>query len=235
MSSPATAGRVGVAGPAAAALGEEDDRQPHALGELEHAVLLAVVLQALRAGEHGVVVRHARRSARARRRTASPLTRPMPATRPSAGVRAISSSQRAAAALRGDRERAVLDERARVAEVVDVLARGALARRAPARDRVGPRRVERERRAGASTSARSGRIASRSTPPPRRRTPSRRRRRPRRGPAGCPSKTVSPTATATWRTTPPTGASMTCSIFIASITSSRLAGVHRRRPRRRRC
>ena len=49
---------------------------------------------------------------------------------------------RAAAALRGDDERAVLDERARVAEVVDVLARGALAGLAAARDGVGPRGVE---------------------------------------------------------------------------------------------
>ena len=69
----------------------------------------------------------------------------MPATRPSAGVRAIRSSTRAPLALRGDRERAVLDEGARVAEVGDVLARRALAGLAPPRDRVGPRRVERRR------------------------------------------------------------------------------------------
>ena len=37
---------------------------------------------------------------------------------------------------------AVLDERARVAQVLDVLARRALTRLAPARDRLGPRRVE---------------------------------------------------------------------------------------------
>ena len=52
------AGAVGVAGPAAAALGEEHDGQALALGQLEQPVLLAVVLQALRAGEHGVVVGH---------------------------------------------------------------------------------------------------------------------------------------------------------------------------------
>ena len=52
------AGAVGVAGPPTAAFGEEHDRQPHLLGELEQAILLAVVLRALRAGEHGVVVRH---------------------------------------------------------------------------------------------------------------------------------------------------------------------------------
>ena len=52
------AGAVGVAGPAAAALGEEHDGQPLALGHLEEPVLLAVVLQALGAGQHRVVVGH---------------------------------------------------------------------------------------------------------------------------------------------------------------------------------
>ena len=58
QSSTADADGIGVARPAAAALGEEHDRQPQRLGELEQPVLLAVVLRALRAGEHGVVVRH---------------------------------------------------------------------------------------------------------------------------------------------------------------------------------
>ena len=55
-SRPDTRGGVGVAGPAAAALGEEDDGQPLALGQLEEAVLLAVVLVPLRAGQDHVVV-----------------------------------------------------------------------------------------------------------------------------------------------------------------------------------
>ena len=55
---PGEPGAVGVAGPAAAALGEEDDRKPHAFRELEQPVLLAMVLQPLCAGEHRVVVRH---------------------------------------------------------------------------------------------------------------------------------------------------------------------------------
>ena len=58
QSRPETPVRVGVAGPPAAALGEEHDRQAEPLGQLEHAVLLAVVLHALRAGEHRVVVGH---------------------------------------------------------------------------------------------------------------------------------------------------------------------------------
>ncbi len=49
---------VGVARPATAALGEEHDREPLALGHLEQPVLLPVVLQALGAGEDRVVVGH---------------------------------------------------------------------------------------------------------------------------------------------------------------------------------
>ena len=52
------AGAVGVARTTAAALGEEHDREPLALGHLEEPVLLAMVLQALGARQHGVVVRH---------------------------------------------------------------------------------------------------------------------------------------------------------------------------------
>ena len=44
QSRPLTPTGVGVAGPPAAALGEEHHRQPQLLGELEQAVLLAVVL-----------------------------------------------------------------------------------------------------------------------------------------------------------------------------------------------
>ena len=53
---------VDVAGAPAAALGEQHDRQPAPLGELEQAVLLHVVAHALGAGQDGVVVghRHAR-------------------------------------------------------------------------------------------------------------------------------------------------------------------------------
>ena len=74
---PGHADAVGVAGPAAAALGEEHDRQPLALGHLEQPVLLAVVLQALGAGEDRVVVGHhhhaaARRRCRCRRRARRP-------------------------------------------------------------------------------------------------------------------------------------------------------------------
>ena len=56
-----------------------------------------------------------------------PLTWPMPVTMPSAGVFWIRSSSRAAAALGGHGQRAVFDEGAGVAQVGDVLARGAQA------------------------------------------------------------------------------------------------------------
>ena len=49
-------GLVRVARPAAAALGEEHDREPPALGQREHPVGLAVVAQALGARHHRVVV-----------------------------------------------------------------------------------------------------------------------------------------------------------------------------------
>ena len=48
--------RVVVAGPAAAALGEEHERQTEAIRQVEQAVLLVVVAAALGAGEYGVVV-----------------------------------------------------------------------------------------------------------------------------------------------------------------------------------
>ena len=69
----------------------------------------------------------------------------MPATSPSAGVFFDQVVDRAAPALRRDHQRAVLDEGARVAQVLDILARGALIGFAPARDGVGPRGVESDR------------------------------------------------------------------------------------------
>ena len=52
---------------------------------------------------------------------------------------------RAPPPLRRDHQRTVLDEGAGIAQVVDIFASGALTGLAPARDRVGPRRVEAER------------------------------------------------------------------------------------------
>ena len=55
-------------GPPAAALGEEDGRQPHPLDQLEEAVLLAVAERPLGAGQDRVVVGEHRAGGRARRR-----------------------------------------------------------------------------------------------------------------------------------------------------------------------
>ena len=132
---PRHAGAVGVAGPAAAAFGEEHDGSRMLLRQLEQPVLLLVVAQPLRAREHGVVVRH-------RDRSDWPSTVPMPPTSPSAGVRSISSCERSPPPLRGHDERRVLHEAAVVDEVGDVLARGALPGRTPARDGVGSTVIE---------------------------------------------------------------------------------------------
>ena len=121
---PADTDAVGVAGAAAAALGEEHDRQAQLLGELEQAVLLAVVLQALGAGEHGVVVRH-------RDAVRVPGREQLAVDGADAADQAVGRAcgdevlELATAALGGDDERAVLDERALVDEVGDVLPRRA--------------------------------------------------------------------------------------------------------------
>ena len=54
---PADADAVGVTRATAATLGEEHDRHAELFGDLEQAVLLAMVLGALGSGEHRVVVR----------------------------------------------------------------------------------------------------------------------------------------------------------------------------------
>ena len=84
-------GRVGVARPPAAALGEQHDRQPVALGELQQAVGLAVVADPLRAGEDRVVVGEDR-GALGRRRVADRRSR---SRRPASSRSAPRSERRA--------------------------------------------------------------------------------------------------------------------------------------------
>ena len=195
------AGGVGVARTSAAAFGEEDDGKAQALGELEHAILLAVVLEALRARQHGVVVRHARRTRAFCSSNRSPLTGPTPATRPSAGRALDQILHGAPLPLRRDLQRAVLDEGARVAEIVDVLARRALPRLAPPRHRLGARRVEGHR----VPLLHLGEIGAHAVGVDLRRRFRVRLRSTSRGSmktSGCPSGTVSPSATASRRTTP---------------------------------
>ena len=127
-------GAVGVARSAAAAFGEEHDRQPLPLDDLEEAVLLAVVLQPLRAGEDGVVVRQHRRRVAVDGADAGDEA---VGRRPGDEVVELPTSP-----LRCDHQRAVLDEAARVDEVVDVLAGRALPGAAASLDRIGTCLVE---------------------------------------------------------------------------------------------
>ena len=148
---------VGVAGPPAAALGEEDRRQPHPLDQLEQAVLLAVADRALGAGEHRVVVgEHGAGGALAEQLAVDPGGAADQAVGGRARDQLVDLAPRP---LGGDREAAVLDEAARVDEVGEVLARGApAARRGGARPpRAAPRRSARRR---SSSSARSSRTPS---------------------------------------------------------------------------
>ena len=69
----------------------------------------------------------------------------MPATNPSAGRILDQILDGAAAALRGDHQRAILDEGAGVAQVVNILARSALMGLAAPSNCLGPRIIEAER------------------------------------------------------------------------------------------
>ena len=140
---------VDVARAPAAALGEQHHRQPPALGQLEQPVLLAVVAAC-------PACRPAPCSRRTRRRARLPVDRRRcPPTSPSAGVRAISSSLRPPPLLGGEEQRPVLDERAVVDEVGDVLARRAPALLAAPRDRLGSRASSRPSACRASTASRA--------------------------------------------------------------------------------
>ena len=139
---------VDVAGPAAAALGEEHHRQALLARDLEQPVGLLVVAHALRAGEDGRVVGHddGARSLGAERLAVDAAD---------AGDHAVGRRvadqvvELAPAALRRERERAVLDEAAGVAEIGDVLARGAQAEGVSLGDGVGPAGVGEQRLARA--------------------------------------------------------------------------------------
>ena len=115
---------VGVAGPATATFGKQHHWQPFSGGQIEDAVGFGMVAHALRSGQHGVVVGHHDRLGRR-----SP--EPVRADRGQAGDQTVGRGVgdqvvfRAPAALRGNRQRAVLDEAVGVDQVGDVLPRGA--------------------------------------------------------------------------------------------------------------
>ena len=113
---------VVVAGPAAAAFAEQDQRQAEAVAELEDPVLLVVVAAALRARQHGVVVMH-QRGARAR------LVEQVAVDRAHAGDDAVAGRvlaqrlHRMALVLARDDQRPVFLERAGIDQPRDVFAR----------------------------------------------------------------------------------------------------------------
>jgi hypothetical protein len=135
-------------GASAASFGEEHDRQPHRLGELEEPVLLAMVLGALGAGEDGVVVgdRDHLRGAPGEHVSVHRADAP---DHPVGRCLLDQFLDTAPPSLSGDHDRPVLDERILVDEIGDVLARGASPHLPPtrhgiARVLVEPHRVARD-------------------------------------------------------------------------------------------
>ena len=212
---PATIASVGVARPPAAAFGEQHQRQPVALGDLEHAVRLLMAAQALRARQHRRVIGE-HRGARLFRAEQSAVDAADAGDDPVGGRVRDQVVELAARALGGDGQRAIFDETAGVAEIGDVFARRAQAERVTLVDRLRAglvsgrgktvddslrdRRARDGRRRGfeqrlrASTSAPASSRYSSASPGPHGRRPA-----PARG-----------------RTRPARSASTRCSIFIAS-------------------
>jgi hypothetical protein len=130
---------VGVAGTAAAALGEEDGGEAHPLDQLEQAVLLAVPEGALGAGQDRVVI--------GEDRAGGPLAEQLAVDPRGAAEEAVAGGapdqvvELAPPPLGGDREAPVLDEGAGIDQVLEVLPRGAAAGRVAPLDRLRPRRV----------------------------------------------------------------------------------------------
>src|SRR5664280_2309118 len=132
---------VGVARPPTPSFGEEDHREPQALDQLEHPVLLAVVLLALGTGQHGVVVGE-HRTRRTLVDEAAPVD-PGEAGHQPVGRRPLDQLlERAPGPLGGNGIGPVLGEAARVAEVVDVLPRRPPAARVTSVHRLGAPCVE---------------------------------------------------------------------------------------------
>ena len=140
---PRAADAVGIARPAAATLGQQHHRQAVVLGDLEHAVLLAVVVPALGARQHHVVVGHHHGL---RLLGAEEVAVDAGHARHHAVALGVGDQvlHRAAAALRSHHQRAVLHERARIDEVGHVLARRAVAPTVTLGNSVGPVLVEAE-------------------------------------------------------------------------------------------
>jgi len=134
---------VGVAGAAAAPLGEQHHGKPSRFRDLEHAVFLEVVHGALRARQHRVVIR-------GDDRLRVGIAEELAVDAAHSGDHPVGRGARnqvlllAPLTLRRDDQGAVLDERPFVDEIRDVLARRSLACLSPLCDRVGAILVETE-------------------------------------------------------------------------------------------
>ena len=191
----------------------------------EQPVGLLVVAHALGAGEHGRVVRHddGARSLGAERAAVDAADSGHHAV---GGRVAQQVVELAPAPLRREREPAVFDEAARVAQVGDVLARGAQAERVPLGDRVGPAGIGEQRFARAQLEqvgaqcvrGARARGAARDATRLRPRVPG---LRSQQRDLVSPSATTSPTPQRTDSTTPSPAARTSCSIFIDSTIATR--------------
>ncbi len=142
----ADTGGIGVARAPTSTLGEEHDRQTHRFGQVEQAVLLAMVLLTLGTRQDRVVVRdrdHLRRVT-FEQITVDGADAPDHAVSGGALDELVEASP---PPLSCDHQRSVLDERTLVDQVGDVLARRAPTDRAAAFDRLRASRVETDRMA----------------------------------------------------------------------------------------
>ena len=184
----------------------------------EQPVGLLVVAHALRAGEDGRVVGHddGARSLGAERLAVDAAD---------AGDHAVGRRvadqvvELAPAALRGERERAVLDEAAGVAQVGDVLARGAQAEGVALGDGVGTAGVGEQRLARAQLEQVGAQRVARRLAARCRRRSAPRRWNGRSVASTDPASTTSPTSWRSDSTTPSLVERTSCSIFIDSTTA----------------
>src|SRR5579862_9266792 len=106
---------VGISRPPAAAFREQHQRQSRLVRDLEHPIFLAMVLMPLRAGQHGVVVRH---DDAARFRRLEKISVDTPKSRDESVRRSIFYEvlNCPPPSLRRNHDRPILDERSRIAQ-----------------------------------------------------------------------------------------------------------------------
>ena len=137
---------IHVAGAPATAFGEQHERQLQLGSHLEQSIGLAVVVVALRAGQHRIVVGH-RGHARALGPEVARMHQPHAGDQPVGRRVLLQVVERSAAALRGDGIGAVLDEAVGIEQRRDVLACRAPALRMARAHHLRPRRIGQQRAA----------------------------------------------------------------------------------------